>query len=947
MAASSHWLDRQTISLNGMWCFAQDPLNVGKREGWERNSTAIPNRTEIRVPSVWEEFFPSYDGVGWYWHDFVVPEQSLRSTALLHFSAINYFAEVWLNGRYLGSHEGGYTPFDLDASSCVRAGTNQLAVRVINPPKDEVGIDGIILKETPCWRALESFNFGGIWQDVSFHLLPPCHVVDCFVRPRIATESAELHLEISNATSSPQAASIEVTVHPAGDRETVATGHHRLVLPAGASEHTLSIAIDNPRLWSPDQPFLYVANVTILTSSGSDSCRVRFGMREFTLENDGFHLNGERLFLKGAFHEGFYPITIAYPRDEAIVRKELSEAKAAGLNLLRFWQIPIHPRVLDLADEIGMLLMDEPPIEWITDSVHTERRCRQEVRDLVRRDRNHPSVVFWTILNEGSVLPDFTRRGPGQPTAQEWFGATVQRIRAELCREARTLDPSRIIIDDSGGWYTGANAYLPDSNQPIPINDVHIYRRAPVDEGIYNELDALGKRDTALVRAPLVGGLPVFVTEFGYGSLPDVRSIVDNYQRTEAREDAEDFIQIRRIEEDLERVFRAERLDEVFPSVSALCAATQRLQAEGNCLQMEALRANPRVFGYVIHAFSAGGVILCAEMVDVWRNPKPICRLATEIHRDIYPVIRVWPRVIYAGRPLPIQVTVVSDRGRLGPARLDVFLISEKSEELIAREDVGISGVHTNVGPWTPMVASPTRDAKIRVTLRQSTSVIAVSEHPIMVMPELPWRMLSKAVRVISSPGDQRYSFYLAARGVAVTEDAASAIVTISPGRSSDEQLRARLNEALSLAEAGGVSIFLTPIEAGDLSGARTLFPWLGGVRSAVGNWIPVGHYVREHAIFSGLPSPGLMEWPYANVCPTHTLVDTPSDETPAGAVSLHATIFEKPERAWAGKDLIIRRHGRGWLVLSQLKILDHLGTDPFADRLLYNLLAWAQANVR
>src|SRR5579859_861853 len=114
MATSAHRSDRQVISLNGTWHFAKDPDNVGRQVGWETHPDVLPNQTEIQVPSVWQELFPGYDGVAWYWHDFVISGVLLPPAAQLHFAAINYFAEVWLNGQYLGQHEGGYTPFDVD-----------------------------------------------------------------------------------------------------------------------------------------------------------------------------------------------------------------------------------------------------------------------------------------------------------------------------------------------------------------------------------------------------------------------------------------------------------------------------------------------------------------------------------------------------------------------------------------------------------------------------------------------------------------------------------------------------------------------------------------------------------------------------------------------------------------------------------------------------------------
>lgn len=946
--------ERAQIALNGTWRFAVDPENAGREAGWASGPPGTAQVIDLPVPGIWEQAVPGYDGVAWYWRQVDLDAAALGDrVARLRFGAVNYFAEVWINGEYAGSHEGGYTPFAFDVTHLLRAGTNNLAVRVIDPPKDEVGIDGIVLKETPCWRELESFNFGGIWQDVSLVLTPHLYLADCFVRPRLTPATAEVRLEVENRRAVSTAVTVGITVRPCSAGEDVATARIAFEAPPGASAHVTTVPVDAPRLWSPETPNLYDIEIVLTSDAGRDTLVTRFGFRELTLGEDGFLLNGTRTFLKGGFHEGFYPLTIAAPHDPAMVRRELAEAKRAGLNLLRFWQIPIHPLVLDLADEMGMLLMDEPPIEWLADSPHAERRCRQEVRELVRRDRNHPSVVFWTILNEGGILPEFTRRGPAQFTAQEWVRHTVQRLRHDLCLEARALDPSRLVIDDSGGWVNGANVYLPDSIEPRPVNDLHLYRRAPTNQAAFEEFKTLGARDEAVrghrVHRVVRGGLPVLVSEFGYGSLPDFPTLIDGYRAAGAREDAEDFVQLQRAAADLERIFREQRLDDVFPSVLALCLATQQLQAEGNRRQMEALRANPLVGGYVIHAFSAGGVILCAEMVDLWRNPKPVCDEAALVHRPLHPVIELWPRVVRPGVPLPVRVTMAADDAGAAGGEVGVEIAVEDTVRRppVFRDSLALRGPVTPV-PVSPLAGVPVAgDYQLVVSVQPGGGAPVEAQLPFLVLDPPPWEHLAGCVGVVSS-AEARISHFLAAHGVDADDgvranDRPSCIIVTAPARTwPDPVVGSEVKAALAAAEAGGTALFLAPLAPGDEAAARALLPWLGAVRPAVGNWIPVAHYVRRHAFFDGLPAPGLMDWRYVDVCPTATLVDTPADEVPAGSVSLHATIYEKPETAWAGADLVVRRHGRGRVVLSQLALLDQLGANPLAERIVFNLLRWA-----
>ncbi|TAK26381.1 MAG: hypothetical protein EPO26_00155 [Chloroflexota bacterium] len=941
IAPSSH---RTVRDLNGVWLFAPDPANVGKDERWMSGPERAPSSREVVVPSVWEETLPDYDGVAWYWRDFTLEQAELRSASRLRFGAVSYFAEVWLNGEFVGSHEGGFTPFELGVAACLRSGTNRITVRVVSPPKDERGIDGFVLKETPCWRQLESFNFGGIWQDVELHLLPAYHILDCFVRPHRDSGAVDVHLEIANSTGAAATGAVRVQVLHALAAEVETEAFASATCPAGISHHTLRLSLPHPQLWSPASPTLYVATALLSVTERVDGYQVRFGIRDLDLSQDGFRLNGVPIFVKGGFHEGIYPGTIVRPHDEAIVRKELAEAKAAGLNLLRFWQIPAHPRVLDLADEMGVMLSEGPPIGWLTDSPAAERRCRQEVRDLVRRDRNRPSVVLWEILNEGGILPDFTRTSPAEFTPDQWVHSTPQRLRKELCLEARALDPSRLIIDDSGGWVTGANMYAPDSVEPVSINDIHIYRGAPVTEATYDELATLGGRDAPWAPLPYTvvnGGKPTYVSEFGYGSFADFPRLLSAYRANGVPEDAEDFVQVQRVHDSLASAFEKLRLKDLFPSLSAVCEATQALQADGNRLQMEALRSNPNVAGYVIHAFSAGGLVLCGEMVDLWREPKPVCAAAALVHRELHPVIRVWPRVVRVNRPMPIQVTVVSDHVPFGPAEVETRLIGTDGERVIATVPFTATA---RVTPLRSVSAGPLQTPGgyiVRVSVRRGRAKSTSAELTVLVVDEPPWSTVGGAVRVIEPSDDRRFSFFLVSRGVALSDDTRCIVVAVPAKHWGHEPYREQIEGALAAVDAGATVLFVTPIEVDDAPVAREYLPWIGEIHPAIGHWIPVAHYVRAHALFAELPGPGLMEWPYANTSPSAALVDPSVDEIPAGCLSLHATIWERPERAWAGADVAIRRQGQGRVLLSQMRILGNLAADPIADRLLFNYLVW------
>ena len=165
----------------------------------------------------------------------------------------------------------------------------------------------------------------------------------------------------------------------------------------GLNRRTLSMTVTAFRLWELDHPQLY--SVTIAVQAGDralDRVETRFGFREFTFEGKHFRLNGRNIVLKTTFHEGFYPHSLAYPRDPDLLRREFALIKEGNINMIRPWRKPQPPVVYEMADEMGVLFVGALPVEcmdsWPALSPYTQDRILTEVTESVRRDRNHPSI---------------------------------------------------------------------------------------------------------------------------------------------------------------------------------------------------------------------------------------------------------------------------------------------------------------------------------------------------------------------------------------------------------------------------------------------------------------------------------------------------------------------------------------------------------------------------
>ncbi|MDY0165251.1 MAG: glycoside hydrolase family 2 TIM barrel-domain containing protein [Thermoguttaceae bacterium] len=429
------------ISLDGhQWLLATDPANVGREEKWFE--APRPEAKPTRVPWIIQDAFPGYHGVAWYWREFDAPANPhAGGRYLLRFWAVDYLAEVWLNGAHVGGHEGGESPFVLDVTDAVRAGgKNALAVRVLNPTNEP--IDGIVLSETPHrnkvipYRAGASYNHGGIVDSVELLVVPSIRIDDLFARPDTKTGNIRVQARVRNADQRDAAAQIEFTVAPAASGETlqgIVLDQH---LPPGDTLVETELHVTQPRLWDLNEPNLYrvTARVRESGSPSFDEHAVRCGFRDFTFENGYFRLNGRRLFLRCSHTGNHCPVGLQLPPDPDMLRRDLLNVKVMGFNAIRFIAGVATRYQLDLCDEIGLLVYEEPYAAWcLQASPKMAERYDQSLFGMIRRDRNHPSIVIWGLLNE-------THDGP------------VFRHAAAALPRLRELDDTRMVMLNSGRW---------------------------------------------------------------------------------------------------------------------------------------------------------------------------------------------------------------------------------------------------------------------------------------------------------------------------------------------------------------------------------------------------------------------------------------------------------------------------------------------------------------
>jgi beta-galactosidase len=399
-------------------------------------------------------------GTGWYRKRFTLDQADAGKTASIRFDGVYMDSDVWLNGRHLGNHPYGYTAFNYDLTPHLNPPgvENVLSVRVRNLGKNSRWYSG-----------------SGIYRHVTLTVADPTHVVPWGVSittPEVSDRSATVKVAVSLANKRQAAANGKLRVRitgPAGDA--AGTAEKALALPAsGNAQLSMDVAVKSPELWSPESPRLYQAEVVVETDGRIvDRTVTGFGIRTIRFSADkGFELNGEPVELRGAcLHHDNGPLGAAAIDRAEERRVELM--KSLGYNAIRCSHNPPSAVFLDACDRLGMLVMNEAFDCWEKGKnpddygKYFNDWWRRDLAAMILRDRNHPSVILWSIGNEIPQRAD--ERG--------------YEIAKDLADEVRRLDPTRPVTEGVCNFWDQPGRKWEETEKAFSFLDVGGYNYEP------------------------------------------------------------------------------------------------------------------------------------------------------------------------------------------------------------------------------------------------------------------------------------------------------------------------------------------------------------------------------------------------------------------------------------------------------------------------------------
>ncbi len=714
------------VSLDGLWLMQLDPQGRGAEEGWlealttgERPQGAASEAFVIEVPGPLEGApqtalvdlgtLRGYDGVVWYVRRFVAPPEVEGARIDLALDRVNYAARVHLDGVFIGAHEGGYGPARFDLTGKLEAGEEHcLVVRVVDP--GSVPVDGLTLSTTPHGKESWYHNFGGLLGSTRLRL----HVAPAIARLSVVPDAGGGEVWVDVDVVAPPGSAGDASADDAGS-QTVRIGlsvdggralHFDVDLSDGRGSAARRIVVAEPTLWSPESPHLYTLSTTI---AGAPGPQRTFGFRDFTVADGDLFLNGERRVLHGVLYQPHVPGLGGRDPDPAFLREEVEGILDTGFDFVRMHVAPAPEAFLQACDELGLLVLAEPAIGWLEDDPQLLPRLRDEIDWMVRRDRQHPSVILWGVLNEMS--------GKAYVHAEE------------LSAHLADLDPTRMVLEDSGGFLGGGRYREPFTGARRAMIDVHLYPPYPLPPERHAEMEGLG--------ADVEG--PVFVSEFGYGAMLDAARARDGYidrgLHGEERALFEGFA-------DRQRRARAA----AGPwNDDDWWAAAAGLSADAAEDMTEALRSNPALDLACYTQWRAVSSEASAGLLAPWGEPRPARERLNRALRPLLTTVALVERSVRPGRDTEVTASVVNDTGGSVSGHLFVQALPSAGGEALDI-DVGEHEFAPGVTAFTvplPLGLGPRdlADWSISAVLEGAAGVLDVSTpRRLVVVPTPPDR---------------------------------------------------------------------------------------------------------------------------------------------------------------------------------------------------------------
>ncbi|GGF22512.1 hypothetical protein GCM10010954_21660 [Halobacillus andaensis] len=911
---------RNQMTLSGQWDFKIDPLNKGETELWHKG---IGESEIITVPHIWQqdEKYLDYKGAAWYQKRIDDVSCSDENELFICFQAVDYQADVWWNGNKIGSHEGGFTPFEFRINKDLIEEKNSLIVRVYDPADNAE----IPIGKQGSWYTRVS----GIWQDVFIEERPAPYISEVFLTPIVDEERLELSFLLEGETNDQSITGFHYSIAPHSlGLEKWSQGEHFsgtvLMEDIKVENHKVTCHIKVPgiKVWEPSLPYLYELKISLLEGS-KDSSTTTFGFRKIEQHNNELYLNNEKIFIRGALDQAFYPDTIYIADSDETIIKEIELAKEMGFNLLRKHIKVELPRYLYWADRLGMLIWAEPPnyVKW---TPQARRRFIQGLKDMITRDYNHPSIIIWSVYNEEWGLEwDLDNDKEKQAHVQQSY---------ELVKK---WDPTRLVCDNSG-W----------SHIQTDINDYHRYFVLPEQHNQWKEdvhSHIIGEPDKNFVPGFQSDNEPQIVSEFGVWGLPDVDKLKSFYNGAEPwwfvnqgeQTHQDDYKRPSTLFQNFDKF----GISKAFQNYEKLAVLSQRRMFRATKALIEEMRKQSEMAGYVVTEFTdieweTNG------WLDFMREPKEGFENLIDFNGANGIFAELPTHNYWQGDLVSIDLFLLADLKREEPAQVKWSIVKENQEEVQSGESELLVShnltTHKNAIEFeVPEIEKPVF-FWLKLELFVNGVRVAKNEEELTFTPSLEIEDLNMFVDV----KDENFKNTLMEAGFSQPQEEISNSSTIISDYLDDK--------LLNHAKKGGQVIFLA--EEGDKIKEKSMYTFrkldLGEswARASSMNYV-------DKEWFGDLPLRTEMGWEFEGMFPDYVIPFTDYKKNSNNrtihmfgnpSIAESADVISGYFQGWLGQNggtLIEQKYGEGKILTTTWKIKESLSSSPIAQYILKGMI--------
>ncbi len=950
------------MELKTGWLTGWDKENCGKEIGWT---------SEIPAEAIVADVFPGFiadnipefhRGVGWYWSRFdlsAAPDSDQEYFLMLGYT--EYLAEYWINGHYVGRFEGVRLNYEFEIGNFLQEKDNLIAIRIVSPTPD--GIDGFYSErgDDPLIRddnivnraASKDHPYGGIFYPVRLVSRPRLRSGRIVVRPNYNTGAVKLTVDLVNNTTSDVEATVLFTViSPSG--QAVSSCIVNRTIPVGGVQAVLEGMVEDKLLWSVDEPNLYTANVTVLCGEVFHTQKVDFGFRDFRVKDGYFCLNGKRMFMKSCNYGLVFQPNSYEPWNCKAIYKDIMYLKSLGYTMFRFLVANPYPEFIDMCNKVGALIYEESAVSWEMSPVNPnmERQFEFHMRSVLRRDINHPSVVIFGISNECRCWE-----------IRNYIKTTLPYLREEDSERVLMLDSGRWDMDMSVGSVSNpgsrewehqwggerpdgkiidTDAVVFDGNGGCSpeMGDLHIYPKVPVAwsavEGIRNH----GK-----------GFKPCYVSEGGIGTFGNQIRLarLDEQWRGPDRGESTSkkymFMRAKLLQEDFYRY----KLDDVYPSPEDLSYWSCKANVYQRRLYNTAIRSNPCYVGFNPTLTDSGVGVAPVDFSRECVRPF-LADVQSESMAKLLWCVFINPTNVYSGQEFMIEA-VLANEDVLYPGEYPV-------SARIVHSEVGCVWEYNTIltipeppeGEMNPFAVPvfkeyltldvPEGEYQLTVWMDRGAIPAGGKQTFFVSKPEEKKNLFAEMIGL-----DENTVLWLAEHGV--RKDTASDVILVGDMPDCDEAW----DKLYAKVENGANVVFLKPetllrnvedpFNHGDYVPERLPFENKGYLTYAESWYYHPINVLRNHPFCKNLPK-GVMDDSYWQLVTPQFVFHKQEIPDEIGVVTMSVPYFTSIDE-WVGYLVGIAlgsyNYGKGKITLNCFKLLNTLGENPAADRLMLNII--------